>query len=85
MTVTMSGTSGTSQPVDVVRRPLETCRCLITCENCVLRVLKSALAIIIGTAIGWIHYQQIFDFLAQPINEVVEQARTGTRRHPDDY
>ena len=43
------------------------------------RVLKSALAITIGTVIGWIFYQQIFDFLAQPINEVVAQARAQGR------
>lgn len=79
MTVTMSGTSGTSQPGG---------RRVGTPGNMSLpdhlrelrsRVLKSALAIVIGTTIGWIYYQQIFDFLAQPINEVVEQARAQGR------
>ncbi|MGV1036301.1 MAG: twin-arginine translocase subunit TatC [Candidatus Nanopelagicales bacterium] len=43
------------------------------------RVLKSALAIIIGSVIGWIYYKQIFDILARPINEVVDQARAQGR------
>lgn len=43
------------------------------------RFLKSALAIILGAVIGWIYYQQIFDFLAAPINDVVDQARAQGR------
>ena len=43
------------------------------------RVFKSTLAIIVGTIIGWIFYQQIFDFLAKPINDVVEEARAQGR------
>lgn len=43
------------------------------------RVLRSVLAIIVGTIIGWIYYEQIFDLLAQPINHVVEQARADGR------
>lgn len=43
------------------------------------RVLKSALAISLGTIVGWVFYQQIFDFLAQPINDVVVEARAQGR------
>lgn len=43
------------------------------------RVLRSVLAIIIGTIIGWIYYDQIFELLAQPITHVVDQARAEGR------
>ena len=43
------------------------------------RVLRSVLAIIIGTIIGWFYYDQIFALLAQPITHVVEQARADGR------
>lgn len=43
------------------------------------RVFRSVVAIVIGTVIGWIFYQQIFDFLSQPINDVVNQAREQGR------
>lgn len=43
------------------------------------RVLRSVLAIIIGTIIGWIYYDQIFELLSRPINQVVEQARADGR------
>lgn len=43
------------------------------------RVLKSVLAIILGGVVGWIFYQQIFDVLAAPINQVVQEARAQGR------
>lgn len=43
------------------------------------RVLRSVIALVVGTIIGWIYYNQIFELLAQPINEVIEQARAEGR------
>lgn len=43
------------------------------------RFLKSALAIIAGAVVGWIFYEPIFNFLSEPINEVVAEARAQGR------
>ncbi|NQU36847.1 MAG: twin-arginine translocase subunit TatC [Actinobacteria bacterium] len=43
------------------------------------RFLKSALAVFLGAIVGWIYYQQIFDFLSDPINQVVAEARAQGR------
>lgn len=39
------------------------------------RVLKSALAIIAGSIVGWIYYQDIFAILREPIDQVVANAQ----------
>lgn len=43
------------------------------------RLVKSLIAVAIGTVIGWHYYHQIFDFLAAPINDVVAQAQAQGR------
>ena len=39
------------------------------------RVIKSALAVVVGAIIGWIYYAQIFDFLRAPVDDVVGELR----------
>lgn len=43
------------------------------------RLVKSALAILLCAVVGWIFYPQIFAFLAEPINQVVAEARAAGR------
>ncbi len=43
------------------------------------RLLKSALAITLGAIIGWIFYDQIFDILSEPVNEVIAKAQAEGR------
>lgn len=39
------------------------------------RLLKSGVAIVIGMAIGWVYYDQLFTLLSRPFNAVIDQAR----------
>ena len=41
------------------------------------RVVKSGLAILVGSVVGWIYYDPIFDMLRHPIDDVVRQAAAG--------
>lgn len=41
------------------------------------RVVKSGLAILVGSVVGWIYYNPIFDLLRHPIDDVVSQAAAG--------
>lgn len=41
------------------------------------RLLKSGLAMLVGSVIGWIYYNSIFDLLRRPIDEVVNNAAAG--------
>lgn len=43
------------------------------------RLVKAGIAIAIGMVVGWIYYEQIFDWLSRPFNSVVEQARAEGR------
>jgi sec-independent protein translocase protein TatC len=43
------------------------------------RLFRSAVAIVVGSAIGWYFYQPIFSWLHQPLNPVIEQARAEGR------
>ncbi len=43
------------------------------------RLFKSLLAITVGTVVGWIFYQRIFDFVLGPFNDVVDEARAQGR------
>lgn len=40
------------------------------------RTLKSALAILVGSVVGWIYYQQVFEVLRYPINDIVSEAQS---------
>jgi sec-independent protein translocase protein TatC len=44
------------------------------------RVLKSALAIVLGSIVGWVYYKPIFDLLADPINQVIDEARANGKQ-----
>ena len=82
MTVTVSGTSGSSGTDRPQGRSTTKAAGMSLPDHLRelrSRVFKSTLAIIVGTIIGWIFYQQIFDFLAKPINDVVEEARAQGR------
>lgn len=77
--MTTSGTSGTGQPsgdASATRGHMSLPDHLRELRS---RFLKSALAILIGAAVGWFYYEQIFEFLSAPINAVVEQARAQGR------
>ena len=39
------------------------------------RLVKSAIAVVIGMVIGWIFYTPIFEWISTPFNDVVNQAR----------
>lgn len=39
------------------------------------RLVKSGIAIAIGMVVGWIYYDEIFAWLSQPFNSVIDQAR----------
>lgn len=41
------------------------------------RVVRSGLAIIVGSIVGWIYYDRIFEMLRHPIDDVVKQAAAG--------
>jgi sec-independent protein translocase protein TatC len=41
------------------------------------RLLKSVLAIVVMTIVGWIFYDQIFTFLAKPLEDVVAQQKAS--------
>ena len=43
------------------------------------RILKSALAVVIGSVIGWVYYQPIFAFISKPMEDVVRQAQSEGR------
>ncbi|MEY4169584.1 MAG: twin-arginine translocase subunit TatC [Actinomycetota bacterium] len=43
------------------------------------RVVKAALAILVGMVVGWIYYDAIFAWLSAPFEAVVEQARAEGR------
>lgn len=43
------------------------------------RIVISLLAIAVGTAVGWIYYEPIFDLLSQPIQDVVAAAASQGR------
>jgi sec-independent protein translocase protein TatC len=43
------------------------------------RLFKASVAIVIGTVAAWGFYPQIFDFLSQPVNVIVEQAQANGR------
>jgi len=43
------------------------------------RVLKSVLAIVLGSILGWVYYKPIFHFISEPIDQVVQQARAQGR------
>lgn len=43
------------------------------------RLVKSAIAIALGMVVGWVYYSQIFAWLSQPFNSVIEQARSEGR------
>jgi sec-independent protein translocase protein TatC len=43
------------------------------------RLVKSAIAIVIGMVIGWIFYTPIFNWISEPFNDVVAQARNEGR------
>lgn len=43
------------------------------------RLVKAGLAILVGMVVGWIYYPQIFSFLSQPFEAVIEQARAEGR------
>ncbi len=82
MTVTMgegSGSGGTDRPTGRSTTKAAGMSLPDHLRELRSRVVRSALAITVGTVVGWIYYKQIFDFLAQPINDVVEQARAQGR------
>jgi sec-independent protein translocase protein TatC len=43
------------------------------------RLVKSGIAIALGMIVGWVYYAQIFAWLSEPFNTVVEQARAEGR------
>ena len=43
------------------------------------RLLKSAIAIVLGMVAGWIYYPQLFAILSAPFNDVIAQARAQGR------
>lgn len=43
------------------------------------RLVKSGIAIALGMVVGWVYYAQIFAWLSEPFNTVVEQARAEGR------
>ncbi|HEY7858544.1 MAG TPA: twin-arginine translocase subunit TatC [Candidatus Nanopelagicales bacterium] len=43
------------------------------------RLFRSALAILIGAAVGWAYYTPIFDWLHRPMDPVIEQAKAEGR------
>ncbi len=43
------------------------------------RLVKSGMAIALGMVVGWVYYAQIFAWLSEPFNDVVEQARSEGR------
>lgn len=43
------------------------------------RLFRSALAIMVGTAIGWVYYPPIFDWLHRPMDPVIETAKAQGR------
>ena len=80
MTVTVGGSGSVGQPGDERGPRLSGSMSLADhLRELRSRFLKSALAIFIGSIAGWIYYPQIFDFLSEPINQVVEQARAEGR------
>lgn len=44
-----------------------------------LRLFRSALAIVVGAAIGWVFYEQLFELVSAPIEPAVEAARAEGR------
>lgn len=43
------------------------------------RIVKSAIALVLGMVVGWIFYPQLFAWLSAPFNAVVDQARADGR------
>lgn len=43
------------------------------------RLVKSAIAIAVGMVVGWMYYSEIFAWLSEPFNSVIEQARAEGR------
>ncbi|MDP4015227.1 MAG: twin-arginine translocase subunit TatC [Candidatus Nanopelagicales bacterium] len=43
------------------------------------RVVKSALAVLVGTVVGWIFYDQIFAILRAPIDSVIASAQSADK------
>lgn len=43
------------------------------------RLFKSALAIVVGMVVGWVYYDPIYAFLAEPITKVIEEAQRDGR------
>ena len=43
------------------------------------RLVKSGIAIAVGMVVGWVYYSQIFAWLSEPFNSVIEQARAEGR------
>lgn len=43
------------------------------------RIVKSAIALVLGMIVGWVFYPQLFAWLSAPFNAVVEQARADGR------
>jgi sec-independent protein translocase protein TatC len=43
------------------------------------RLFKSAIALVIGMAVGWFFYNPIYTFLAEPITQVIEEAQAQGR------
>lgn len=43
------------------------------------RMVKGALAIVVGTVVGWVLYEPVFDVLSAPIDAVIDAAREDGR------
>lgn len=76
MTVTVSGSDDT----DSERRPTGGSMTLGEhLRELRSRLVKSLLAVAVGSVVGWVFYDRIFAFLAEPINTVVTEARAQGR------
>ena len=76
MTVTVSGTDDTDSGRRATGGSMTLGEHLRELRS---RLVKSLLAIAIGSVVGWLFYDQIFAFLAEPINTVVAEARAQGR------